>query len=58
MKDAASLILTIVFAVVAIWLVFKLLVGAMKLVGIVIVLALATGGYVVARRMIGGGGRA
>ena len=57
MKDAASLILTIAFVVVAIWLVFKLLVGAMKLVGIVIVLALATGGYVVARRMIGGQGR-
>ncbi len=58
MKNAGSLILTVLFAIVAIWLVFKLLVGALKLVGIVIVLALAAGGYVVARRMIEGGGRA
>jgi hypothetical protein len=56
-KGAGSLILTILFAIVAIWLVFKLLFGVVKLVGIVIVLALAAGGYVVARRMIEGRGR-
>ena len=54
MKGAGSLILSILFAIVAIWLVFKLLFGALKLVGILIVLALAAGGYVVARRMIEG----
>ena len=57
MKGAGSLILTILFAIVAIWLVFKLLFGALKLVGILVVLALAAGGYVVARRMIEGRGR-
>ena len=57
MKGAGSLVLTILFAIVAIWLVFKLLFGALKLVGILVVLALAAGGYVVARRMIEGRGR-
>ncbi|HEY5722473.1 MAG TPA: hypothetical protein VIT45_09130 [Allosphingosinicella sp.] len=57
MKGSGSLILTILFGIVAIWLVFKLLVGALKLVGILIVIAIAAGGYLVARRMIEGPGR-
>ena len=57
MKGSGSLILTLLFGIVAIWLVFKLLVGGLKLIGIVIVLALAAGGYIVARRMIEGRGR-
>ncbi|HMJ93713.1 MAG TPA: hypothetical protein VK472_06415 [Allosphingosinicella sp.] len=57
MKGAGSLILTIVFGIVAIWLVFKLLVGALKLVGILIVIGIAAGGYLVARRMIEGQGK-
>ena len=56
MKGTGSLVLTILFTIVAIWLVLKLLVGALKLVGILVVLGLAAGGYVVARRMIEGRG--
>ena len=57
MKGSGSLILTILFGIVAIWLVFKLLVGALKLVGILIVIGIAAGGYLVARRMIEGRGQ-
>ena len=38
MKGIGSLALTIIVAIVAIWLVFKLLVGALKLVGLLIVI--------------------
>ena len=41
MKGIGSLALTIIVAIVAIWLVFKLLVGALKLIGIVIVIGVA-----------------
>ena len=54
MKSLGSLLLTIVIAVVAIWLVFKLLVGALKLIGIVIVIGLAFAAFYAVKRRIGG----
>ncbi len=54
MRSLGSLLLTIVVAVVAIWLVFKLLVGALKLVGIVIVIGLALAAFYAVKRRIGG----
>ena len=54
MKALGSLIVTILIAVVAIWLVFKLLVGALKLVGILIVVGLAVAVVYAAKRRIGG----
>jgi hypothetical protein len=38
MKGIGSLALTVIVAIVAIWLVFKLLVGALKLIGLLIVI--------------------
>jgi len=57
MKSGASLLLSIVIGIVALWLALKLLGAALKLVGILIALGLAIGAYVLVRR-IGGGGRA
>ena len=54
MKSIGSLLLTILVAVVAIWLVFKLLVGAIKLIGIVIVIGLALAAFYAVKRRIGG----
>jgi len=41
MKGIGSLALTVIVAIVAIWLVFKLLVGALKLIGLLIVIGVA-----------------
>ena len=54
MRSLGSLLLTIVIAVVAIWLVFKLLVGALKLIGIVIVIGVALAAFYAVKRRIGG----
>ena len=56
MKALGASVVAILIAIVAIWLVFKLLVGLLKLVGILIVVALAVGAFFVARRMIEGSG--
>jgi hypothetical protein len=57
MKSTASLLVTILVAVVAIWLVLKLLGFALKLVGLLILVALAVGAFVVIRGLLGSGGR-
>jgi hypothetical protein len=54
MKALGSLVVTILIAVIAIWLVFKLLVGALKLVGLVIVVGLAFAAFYAVKRGIGG----
>ncbi len=56
MKAIGSLLLTIVIAVVAIWLVFKLLVGVLKLVGLVIVAGLLIAAFYGGRKLLGGSG--
>jgi len=56
MKSLGSLAITVLIAVVAIWLVFKLLVGALKLIGIVIVVGLALVAFYTARKMLTGNG--
>lgn len=56
MKALGSLLVTILIAVVAIWLVFKLLVGVLKLVGLVIVAGLAIAAFYAARKMLTGPG--
>jgi len=54
MKSLGSTLVAILVAIVALWLVFKLLVGALKLVGLLIVGALAVGAYFGARRLLEG----
>ena len=54
MKGIGSLALTIIIAVVAIWLVFKLLVGALKLIGILIVVGLAVAAFYAVKGRIEG----
>ncbi|HYI64326.1 MAG TPA: hypothetical protein VEW71_05520 [Allosphingosinicella sp.] len=54
MKALGSLIVTVLIALVAIWLVFKLLVGALKLVGLLIVVGLAFVAFYAVKRRIGG----
>ena len=56
MRNAASLLLSILIGIVALWLALKLLGAALKLVGILIALALAVGAYFVVRGLIGKGG--
>ena len=53
MKNAGSLLLSILVGIVALWLALKLLGAALKLLGILIALALAVGAYFVVRGMIG-----
>jgi hypothetical protein len=57
-KALGSSLLGIIVFVVAVWLVFKLLVGALKLVGLLVVVALAVGAYFVVKGMIEGPGDA
>ena len=54
MKALGSLIVTVLIAMIAIWLVFKLLVGALKLVGLLIVVGLAFAAFYAVKRRIGG----
>jgi hypothetical protein len=56
MKAIGSLLLTILIAVVAIWLVFKLLVGVLKLVGLVIVAGLLIAAFYAGRKLLRGNG--
>jgi hypothetical protein len=51
-KSTASLIVSILIGIVALWLGLKLLGAALKLVGILIAVALAVGAYFVVRGMI------
>ena len=54
MKSAGSLLVTIVFAVVAIWLGLMLLGVAFRLVGVLILIGLAVVVYLGAQKLIGG----
>jgi ABC-type transport system involved in cytochrome bd biosynthesis fused ATPase/permease subunit len=56
MKSTASLLLSIVVGVIALILVLKLLGAALKLIGILVVLALVAGVYFVMRDKLGSGG--
>jgi hypothetical protein len=57
-KRLASLAVTILVAIVAVWVVFKLLGIAFKLIGVLIVAGLAFGAYVGVKRLTKGGGGA
>ena len=54
MKSAGSLLVTILFAVVAIWLGLMLLGVAFRLVGVLILIGLAVVVYLGAQKLIGG----
>ena len=53
-KGIASLAVTILVAIVAIWLVFKLVVGVLKLIGIVVIVGLAIAAFYAIKGRIGG----
>ena len=55
MKALGSLFLAIVIGVIALWLLLELFIGALKLVGILIAVAIAVGVYFIAEKMIGKG---
>ena len=55
MKALGSLLLAIVIGVIALWLLLELFIGALKLVGVLIAVAIAVGVYFVAEKMIGKG---
>ncbi len=54
-KGIASVLLAIVIGIVLLWLAVELLIGAIKLVGILIAIAIAVGVYFFAERAIGKG---
>jgi len=54
MKSAGSLLVTFVFAVVAIWLGLMLLGVAFRLVGVLILIGLAAAVYLGAQKLLGG----
>ena len=56
MKSTGSLLVSILIGVVILFLAFKLLGFALKLLGILIVVALAVGAYFVVQGRIGKGG--
>lgn len=55
MKALGSLLLAIAVGVIALWLLLELFIGALKLVGILIAVAIAVGVYFIAEKMIGKG---
>ena len=55
MRAIGALLIAILVGIVAVWVFFKLLVGTVKLVGILIAVALAVLAYFVAERLIGRG---
>jgi hypothetical protein len=55
-RNAGSLLLSILVGIVALWLALKLLGTALKLFGMLIAIALAVGAWLVVRGMIGKGG--
>ena len=55
MKALGSLLLAIVIGVIALWLLLELFIGALKLVGVLIAVAIAVGVYFAAEKMIGKG---
>ncbi|MHA3839806.1 hypothetical protein [Sphingomonas sp. AX6] len=55
MKALGSLLLAIAIGVIALWLLLELFIGALKLVGILIAVAIAVGVYFIAEKMIGKG---
>ena len=54
-KALGSLLLAIAIGVIALWLLLELFIGALKLVGILIAVAIAVGVYFIAEKMIGKG---
>jgi hypothetical protein len=56
MKSTGSLLVSILIGIVVLFLAFKLLGFALKLLGVLIVAALAVGAYFVVRGRIGKGG--
>ncbi|MGQ0559826.1 MAG: hypothetical protein ACT4OE_09620 [Sphingosinicella sp.] len=56
-QNIAGAVATIVFAIILIWLLFKLLGVALKLVGILLVGGLAIAAYLAVTKRIGGPGR-
>ena len=54
MKNAASAIATVLVAIVAIWLLFKLLGVALKLIGILIIGGIAFAAYFAVTQRLGG----
>ena len=48
-------LLILVIGVIALWLLLELFIGALKLVGVLIAVAIAVGVYFVAEKMIGKG---
>jgi hypothetical protein len=54
-KVLGSLLLAIAIGVIALWLLLELFIGALKLVGILIAVAIAVGVYFIAEKMIGKG---
>jgi len=54
MKEIGSLVLAVLVGIVAIWLVFKVLVGALKLIGLLVVAGLAIAAFYAVRGRIGG----
>lgn len=55
MKALGSLLLAIAIGVLALWLLLELFIGALKLVGVLIAVAIAVGVYFIAEKMIGKG---
>ena len=55
MKALGSLLLAIAIGVIALWLLLELFIGALKLVGILIAVAIAVCVYFIAEKMIGKG---
>ena len=56
MKSTGSLLVSILIGIVVLFLAFKLLGFALKLLGVLIVVALAVGAYFVVQGRIGKGG--
>ncbi len=55
MKAFGSLVLAIVIGVIVLWLLLELFIGALKLVGVLIALAIAVGVFFIAQKAIGKG---
>jgi hypothetical protein len=55
MKGIGSLLIAVVVGVVLLWLALELLIGAIKLVGVLIAIGIAVAVYVFAEKAIGKG---
>ena len=54
-KAVGRLLLAIAVGVIALWVALELFIGALKLVGVLIAVALAVGAYFAAEKLIGKG---